>query len=287
MLEVRNISKRYKETEALKDVSFSAEKGEIVSLLGANGSGKTTTFKIILGLLPQDTGEVFYNRRPLENRHTGYLPEERSMFYDVPIFEQLKFFGRLKGVDEKLLDDRISHLLDLTKTTGYRDSMPIQLSKGNQQKIQLIISILHDPEVIIMDEPWTGLDQENIALFQRVLLQQKKRGKIIILSSHQHQQVQEICDRYLYLKEGRISINVSRRQLENDRRRMLTYSSRSDVTLDKGDVIYRRKENGQNKFIVADENKAREIIEKIRKQTDLISYSVASLSISDLIGVKR
>lgn len=287
MLEVSNVSKKYGDTVVLDKMSFVARKGEVVSLLGANGSGKTTTFKIILGLLEEDEGEVLFNKRKIDVRKTGYLPEERSMFYDVTVYEQLKFFGRLKGMNDRELESRIDHLLDVTKTSKYRNMLPIQLSKGNQQKIQLIISILHDPDILIMDEPWTGLDQSNIAIFQRVISEQKKANKVIILSSHQHQQVQEICDRYLYLKEGKIRINVSKKQLENDKKRMLTIRCDRDVSFSKEEVIYKTREKDMTKCIIADESRAIDLINKVKSYDNVMSYSVSPLTISDLIGIKK
>ena len=287
MLEVRNLRKKYGDREVLSSLSFKAQKGEIVSLLGANGSGKTTTFKIMLGLLQADEGEVTYNRRKLDVRKMGYLPEERSMMYDVTVERQLMFFGKLKGMSEGNIRSEIDHWLDKTKTVRYRDMLPMQLSKGNQQKIQLIISLLHDPDVVIMDEPWTGLDQSNIALFQRVLDEQRKAGKIIVLSSHQHQQVQDICDRYLYLKDGKIRINVTRKQLENDRRRTVRFVNDRDLTITREQAITKQRNGNVTACIVQDEEKADALLKMVRSNSNVISYSVAPMTISDLIEALR
>ncbi|MBQ1300631.1 MAG: ATP-binding cassette domain-containing protein, partial [Erysipelotrichaceae bacterium] len=275
MLEVRNLRKKYGDREVLSSLSFKAQKGEIVSLLGANGSGKTTTFKIMLGLLKADEGEVTYNRRKLDVRKMGYLPEERSMMYDVTVERQLMFFGKLKGMSEGNIRSEIDHWMDKTKTVRYRDMLPMQLSKGNQQKIQLIISLLHDPDVVIMDEPWTGLDQSNIALFQRVLDEQRKAGKIIVLSSHQHQQVQDICDRYLYLKDGKIRINVTRKQLENDRRRTVRFVNDRDLTITRDQAITKQRNGNVTACIVQDEEKADALLKTVRSVSNVTSYSVA------------
>ena len=287
MLEVRNLRKKYGDREVLSSLSFKAQKGEIVSLLGANGSGKTTTFKIMLGLLKADEGEVTYNRRKLDIRKMGYLPEERSMMYDVTVERQLMFFGKLKGMSEGNIRSEIDHWMDKTKTVRYRDMLPMQLSKGNQQKIQLIISLLHDPDVVIMDEPWTGLDQSNIALFQRVLDEQRKAGKIIVLSSHQHQQVQDICDRYLYLKDGKIRINVTRKQLENDRRRTVRFVNDRDLTITRDQAITKQRNGNVTACIVQDEEKADTLLKTVRSVSNVISYSVAPMTISDLIEALR
>ena len=287
MLEVRNLRKKYGDREVLSSLSFKAQKGEIVSLLGANGSGKTTTFKIMLGLLQADEGEVTYNRRKLDIRKMGYLPEERSMMYDVTVERQLMFFGKLKGMSEGNIRSEIDHWLDKTKTVRYRDMLPMQLSKGNQQKIQLIISLLHDPDVVIMDEPWTGLDQSNIALFQRVLDEQRKAGKIIVLSSHQHQQVQDICDRYLYLKDGKIRINVTRKQLENDRRRTVRFVNDRDLTITRDQAITKQRNGNVTACIVQDEEKADALLKTVRSVSNVTSYSVAPMTISDLIEALR
>ena len=287
MLEVRNLRKKYGDREVLSSLSFKAQKGEIVSLLGANGSGKTTTFKIMLGLIKADEGEVTYNRRKMDVRKMGYLPEERSMMYDVTVERQLMFFGKLKGMSEGNIRSEIDHWLDKTKTVRYRDMLPMQLSKGNQQKIQLIISLLHDPDLVIMDEPWTGLDQSNIALFQRVLDEQRKAGKIIVLSSHQHQQVQDICDRYLYLKDGKIRINVTRKQLENDRRRTVRFVNDRDLTITRDQAITKQRNGNVTACIVQDEEKADTLLKTVRSVSNVTSYSVAPMAISDLIEALR
>ena len=190
-------------------------------------------------------------------------------------------------MSEGNINSEIGHWLDKTKTVRYRDMLPMQLSKGNQQKIQLIISLLHDPDVVIMDEPWTGLDQSNIALFQRVLDEQRKAGKIIVLSSHQHQQVQDICDRYLYLKDGKIRINVTRKQLENDRRRTVRFVNDRDLTITRDQAITKQRNGNVTACIVQDEEKADALLKKIRSNSNVISYSVAPMTISDLIEALR
>lgn len=213
MLEVTKLYKHYDDHSVLNGISFRVKPGEIVSLLGGNGSGKTTTFKSILDLVDYE-GRIRMNGRLVSREQTGYMPEERSMFHDCTIHRQLQFWGRLKGMNEDRLNRQLEWWYEKTGTDQYRNMTPARLSKGNQQKIQLIMAFLHDPQLVILDEPWTGLDQENIALFRRILLEMRARKKMILLSSHQHQQVQEICDRYLYLHQGEIILDISRDSLK-------------------------------------------------------------------------
>ena len=156
MLAVKDLHKSYGNKEVLRGVSFTVSKGQIVSLLGSNSSGKTTTFKCLLNLTNHDEDSIRYNGARPDRRKMGYLPEERSLFFDVEVFRQLKYMGMLKGMNPDDAEREISYWMDRLKVSQYRQEIPLKLSKGNQQKIQLIMCLLGNPEIIIMDEPWTG-----------------------------------------------------------------------------------------------------------------------------------
>ena len=287
MLTVKDLRKNYGEKEVLKGISFTAHEGQITSLLGSNGSGKTTMFRIIMNLLEADHGRVLYNNRPLKRNITGYLPEERSMYYDVKVDVQLRHFGHLKGMSDALLDKELEKWYRITGTFQYKDALPVHLSKGNLQKIQLIMALLHDPRVVILDEPWTALDENNIALFQKILLQQKRKDKVIILSSHQYQTVQEICDRFMYLHKGRLAINVTAEQLKNDPYRVLTVEHRQGIYLAENTVISQRKEGRYMKYVVAGERQAYELVKMLMSINEAVSFTERPLTINDLIEVLR
>lgn len=205
MLKVDNISKWYGNKKGIEKVSFKVKRGSILGLLGSNGSGKTTTFRILLGLLEKDDGSILFDGVELDNEDKtlfGYLPEERSMLRDLKVIDQIRYLGKLKRMNQHLLNERILYWLEYLKIEKYRDRKIIELSKGNQQKVQLICALIHDPKIIIFDEPLNGLDIENVDLFQSILMKLKKDNKIILISSHRYDTLENFCDSILYLHYG-------------------------------------------------------------------------------------
>ena len=286
MLEIKNLVKSYGDNKVLKNVSFTCSRGQIISLTGNNGSGKTTTFRIILDLLEADEGEVSYNHRHIPYRLIGYLPEDRSMFYDCSVENQLRLFGRLKGMKDSELNARLEYWFNITSTQQYRKMLPIRLSKGNQQKIQLIIAFLHDPEIVIMDEPWSGLDQDNAELFSRIIQLQKAKGKIILLSSHLHQEVLGICDRFLFLKDGIISIDTDRKQLQKDERSVVEFESDQQRRINDDSIICKKENNRTVKLIVRSNSDAFRIADELKNwNADLIT--VRKMNIRDYAEVEN
>ncbi|MEG1629841.1 MAG: ATP-binding cassette domain-containing protein [Erysipelotrichaceae bacterium] len=205
MLKVDKISKKYGNQKGIENVSFNIQKGKILGMLGSNGSGKTTTFRILLGLLEKDCGTITYEGEAIsKNNKTlfGYLPEERSMLRDLKVKDQIYYLGKLKKMNPIKLNQQIDYWLAYLKIEEYKNRKIIELSKGNQQKVQLVCALIHDPEIIIFDEPFNGLDIENVELFQRVLLKLKKENKTILISSHQYNTIENLCDRIIYLNKG-------------------------------------------------------------------------------------
>ncbi|MBE6115346.1 MAG: ATP-binding cassette domain-containing protein [Erysipelotrichaceae bacterium] len=282
MLAVRNLHKSYGKKEILKGISFLASKGQIVSLLGSNGSGKTTTFRCLLGLTDIDKGEIKYNNQKPDPRMMGYMPEERSLFYDVTVYRQLMYMAQLKGLDSYEAEKQAEYWLNRLKVSEYRNQIPLKLSKGNQQKIQLIMCLIGDPEIIILDEPWTGLDRNNVRIFHDVLLEMKKKNKIIILSSHQYQAVQDSCDRFLYLKNGDIAVNVTRQKLLNAQERMLEIEHTGDFYYRNKAVIKTFPGNNRVRFLLRNEEEAWKAAEELRNNRTVISYRIRNINISDL-----
>lgn len=205
LLEVFNLSKSYNRITVLKNISFKIKEGEILGLLGHNGSGKTTTFKLLLGLIEADLGKITYLKKKIESfDHVlfGYLPEERSLYKDLTVFQQVEFFGRLKKMPKYEIENNLNYWLDYLCAHEFKYRKIRELSKGNQQKIQLICALIHDPKIIILDEPLSGLDVNNALLFKKLILQLKKEKKLVILSSHQYEYIEELCDYIIMLKQG-------------------------------------------------------------------------------------
>ena len=204
-LTVSHISKQYGDFTALQDLSFSMEEPGVYALLGTNGAGKSTTIRIILGMLSKNSGEVLWNGESFSpfTHSVGYLAEERGLYPKYKISEQLTYFGELKGMRKPDIKSAMDYWLERLELTEYRDKRPEQLSKGNQQKIQLIIALMSNPELLILDEPLSGLDPVNADLFKTVIKEEIKKGKYIIMSCHQMPVIEDFCEDLTILHHGR------------------------------------------------------------------------------------
>jgi len=203
-LTIKNLSKFYGSHQAVNNLSFIVEEGTVFGLLGRNGAGKSTTIKQILGLLDLSAGSIEWNGAPInpDRLSIGYLPEERGLFTKRSVYEQLVFFGQLENMKKEEINKAIDTWLNRMEVPENKNKIVSVLSKGNQQKIQLIAALLHDPELIILDEPFTGLDPVNVQMFIDIIKDEAAKGKTIIFSSHQMNIVEELCDELILLKKG-------------------------------------------------------------------------------------
>ena len=208
-LELKNIEKSFGQKHVLKGVSFSAESGKAFGLLGRNGAGKTTSIRILMKVFPADSGEVLLDGKPLDYAQIGigYLPEERGLYPKKVIIDQLVYFAELKGMRTKDAVKAVDYWLDRLGMTEYRNKRLDTLSKGNQQKIQLITALTHDPQIVILDEPFSGLDPVNAMLLKNVVKEQIEKGKIVLFSSHQMNYIEEFCDQIAILKDGKVVLS--------------------------------------------------------------------------------
>lgn len=209
-LEITSLHKRFGETVALDGISFRVEPGQVFGFLGANGAGKTTTMRIALDIIRADEGTVTWGGRDsteLPRRTWGYLPEERGLYPRMKVEEQLVFFAALYGVPSKVARAEVREWLDRFRVPEYADRKAEELSKGNQQKVQFIAAVLHDPEVLVMDEPFAGLDPVNVDLLKSAFLEMRDRGKTLVFSTHQMEMVEELCDAVAIIDRGRLLAN--------------------------------------------------------------------------------
>jgi ABC-2 type transport system ATP-binding protein len=214
---VDRVSKTFGPVVALDGVSFEVEPGRIFGLLGANGAGKTTCMRIVLDILRADSGSVTWEDRPntsLPRDTWGYLPEERGLYLRMKVIDVLRFFAALYGVDQASATRTVEEWLERFRIPEYRDRKVEELSKGNQQKIQFIAAILHDPDVLIMDEPFTGLDPVNVQLLKEAFLEMRDRGKTLIFSTHQMEQVEELCEAIAIIDRGRVVVSGALRDVK-------------------------------------------------------------------------
>lgn len=214
---VENLHKSFGEKQVLKDVSFSTESGKAFGLLGRNGAGKTTTIRIIMDVFPADSGNVLLNGEPMvrEKVNVGYLPEERGLYPKVNILEQLVYLGRLRGMTAHDAKENSMKWLRRLSIDEYANKKLDTLSKGNQQKIQLTAALVSDPDFVILDEPFSGLDPVNAMLLKDVVRELIDSGKIVLFSSHQMNYVEEFCDSIAILHHGEIVLSGSIRELRH------------------------------------------------------------------------
>jgi ABC-2 type transport system ATP-binding protein len=206
------LRKRFGAVQALDGISFVAQPGQVFGFLGANGAGKTTTMRIVLDIIHADEGWATWNGRPtgaIPRSAWGYLPEERGLYPRMKVLDQLVFIGSLHGLSRAEAARRARHWLARFRVPHYADRRAEELSKGNEQKIQFIAAVLHDPEVLLMDEPFTGLDPINVALLKEAFLELRDRGKVLVFSTHQMEMVEELCDAIAIIDKGRVVVSGS------------------------------------------------------------------------------
>lgn len=222
MLKVENVTKFYGNFRAVHNLSFEIKEGEIFGLLGVNGAGKTTTFRMIMGLLDKTEGKITLNNKEINYDVTdkiGFLTEERSLLTKLTVLEQALFYGNLKGMQDEEIEKKLEIYLKKFNIPEYKNKKIKELSKGNQQKIQFIISILNDPKLLILDEPFAGLDPINIELFKNEILEFKKKGTIIIFSSHRMDHVEYFCDSLIILVNGETVLEGKLSKIKKDFRK--------------------------------------------------------------------
>ena len=216
-LKVESVSKSYGKKLVVDNISFSMDKPGVFGLLGTNGAGKTTTIRMILGIIKKDSGNITWNNNVVERKNVnfGYLPEERGIYPKVKIYDQLIYFAKLKGMSNTEAEKSLKYWVEKLKVNEYVNLPAEKLSKGNQQKIQFITSIIHNPELIVLDEPFSGLDPVNTEILKSVILELIKKGKYIIMSSHQMASIEEFCTDILILNKGKTVLEGNLGKIKN------------------------------------------------------------------------
>ncbi|MBP2057104.1 ABC-2 type transport system ATP-binding protein [Lactobacillus colini] len=217
MLTIDNLNKSFGSKQVLFDVTFNAQDGRIVGLVGKNGSGKSTIFHSILKFVDY-SGDIHINNHPFSSADyddVGYLPEERSLMPKLTVADQISYLAQLKGLSNKEAKARLPKWLKELEVKGSINDKIKSLSKGNQQKVQLIATLIHDPKLIILDEPFSGLDPVNVGVMKEIILNQKKRGATIIFSDHNMSNIEELCDDVVMINDGHIVLNGSVNDIRN------------------------------------------------------------------------
>ena len=286
ILELRNIEKSFGEKKVLTGVSFKAEGGKAFGLLGRNGAGKTTSIRILMDVFPANSGEVLIDGQPIDYNKIGigYLPEERGLYPKKIIIDQLTYFAELKGMSRKEAVKAIDYWLERLGMTEYRNKKLETLSKGNQQKIQLITALAHNPDIVILDEPFSGLDPVNAMLLKDVVKEQIANGKIVLFSSHQMSYIEEFCDSIAILNNGVVALHGDLHDIKRDypRDRLVVRTESPDAIIADFGSTCTVMENGNLMIRLADPSEKKTTMTRLVENHDIDEVKVFEPSLNDI-----
>ena len=286
ILELKNIEKSFGEKKVLTGVSFKAEGGKAFGLLGRNGAGKTTSIRILMDVFPANSGEVLIDGQPINYNKIGigYLPEERGLYPKKIIIDQLTYFAELKGMSHKEAVQSIDYWLGRLGMTEYRNKKLETLSKGNQQKIQLITALAHDPDIIILDEPFSGLDPVNAMLLKDVVKEQIAKGKIVLFSSHQMSYIEEFCDSIAILNNGVVALHGDLHDIKRDypRDRLVVKTETPDAIIADFGASCTVMENGSLMLRLTNPSEKKATMIRLVENYDIDEVKVFEPSLNDI-----
>ncbi len=285
MIELINISKQYESVKAVDALNMNVQKGRIFGFLGPNGAGKTTAIRMLMNIIMPDSGSILFDgsdRRPAAHR-IGYLPEERGLYQKISVFETLQYFAHLRNVEDA--DRKITDMLVRFDLGDRKQSKVTELSKGNQQKLQFINTILHDPDYIVLDEPFSGLDPVNQLLLKEILEEMKQAGKTIIFSSHQMDQVEKLCDDVALINKGElVTAGPLSEIMSNHENRLLQITPTAAKDLEHKYFQQRKAEirAGSAYIQIGERGSKQELIAEINAIMDVRSIRVAEPGLEDI-----
>lgn len=291
MLKVENVTKYYGTNLAVDHLSFTVDDGEIFGLLGSNGAGKTTTFRMIMGLLDATSGKITLDGKKIDYSVTdkiGFVTEERSLLTKMTVKEQIIYYGRLKGLSEKEILKRLDDWLERFQIKEYKNRKIKELSKGNQQKIQFIAAVINEPKLLILDEPFTGLDPINVKLLKEAIYSLQKKGCSIIFSSHQMEHIEQFCEKLVILVKGKTVLEGYLKDIKESYQKKNIFI-RGDVTAKELESIngVLSVEKKLNEFEVKIENN--KIVEQVFKKIanhNITKFVVEEASLNEIFIAK-
>lgn len=286
ILELKNIEKSFGDKKVLKGVSLRAESGKAFGMLGRNGAGKTTSIRIMMDVFPADSGEVLFDGRPIDYDKVGfgYLPEERGLYPKKKIIKQLVYFAELKGMKKSDAVKEIDYWLDRLDMKKYRNKRLDTLSKGNQQKIQLITALAHNPEIVILDEPFSGLDPVNAMLLKDVVKETIQKGKIVLFSSHQMNYIEEFCDNIAIINGGEVVLTGDLHEIKHNypRNRLVVRSVQdSEIAAEYGEMCS-RGESGELIITLKAPDEKKAVMKNITDKYDVDEIKVYEPALNDI-----
>lgn len=265
---LKNVSKTYSGKKVVDNISLTLEKPGVYGLLGTNGAGKTTTIRMLLGIIKKDTGEITWNGKKVDRKSVnfGYLPEERGVYPKTKIFDQLMYFAELKGMNKQEAEKEINKWAKTLKVEEYLQLPAEKLSKGNQQKIQFMTAVIHNPELVVLDEPFSGLDPVNTEILKNIIIDLVKNGKYVIMSAHQMATIEEFCSDILILNKGKTVLQGNLKQIKE------TYpANRVKINTNKNidsyinELSLEIENNNDNNYVIkiSEEKQAHELLNKL------------------------
>ncbi|MBO6231934.1 MAG: ATP-binding cassette domain-containing protein [Ruminiclostridium sp.] len=291
-LVVEHLSKKFGEKVAVEDLSFEITKPGVFAFLGTNGAGKSTSIRMILGMLSRDSGTVTWNGAPLDimKEQVGYLSEERGLYPKYNIIEQMFYFASIKGMKKKEAAPAIDYLFSRLRIDEYRKMRAEQLSKGNQQKVQLAAALLCNPQIIILDEPLSGLDPVNADLFKSVIREERDSGKYIIMSSHQMETIEEFCEDLVLLHRGKVVMQGNLNDIKRERgRENLTVKADKpfmEIAERCGLTLVEETPNGSSFKVRSEEDAGKMLKEMIDSGINVIKFDLREPSLHELFVEK-
>lgn len=287
-LTIKNVNKSYGNKKVVDNISLQISKPGVYGLLGTNGAGKTTTIRMLLGILKKDSGDITWNGKEVKRKHVnfGYLPEERGVYPKVNVYTQLMYFAKLKGMKEEKANESIKYWLKKLEVEEYMNMTAEKLSKGNQQKIQFITAVVHDPELIVLDEPFSGLDPVNTEIIRNVILELIKKGKYIIMSAHQMSVVEEFCSDILILNKGKTVLQGNLKQIKDSYKANKLYiSTKQDIKQYVRELdlnIYLEKDN-EYEIDIKEEEQGYKLFNKLAKNNVQVEkFEIRKPSLHDI-----
>ena len=287
-LVLKNVSKTFVGKRAVDNISFELNKPGVFGLLGTNGAGKTTTIRMLLGIIKKDSGEITWNGKVVDRKSVnfGYLPEERGVYPKTKIYNQLMYFAELKGMKKEEADEAIKNWAKKLKVEEYLDKPAEKLSKGNQQKIQFMTAVIHNPELLVLDEPFSGLDPVNTELLKNIIINLVKEGKYIIMSAHQMSTIEEFCSDILILNKGKTVIKGNLKEIKDTypaNRVQIETNENIEKDIEKLGFEIENVKNYSYTIKISDEQKAHELLkELVLKGITIDKFEIMKPTLNDI-----
>lgn len=287
-LKLENVSKKFVGKQAVDNISFEVDKPGVFGLLGTNGAGKTTTIRMLLGIIKKDTGDITWNGKSVERKNVnfGYLPEERGVYPKTKIYDQLMYFAKLKGMKNSDADTAIKKWSKVLKVEEYLQMPAEKLSKGNQQKVQFMTSIIHDPELIVLDEPFSGLDPVNTEILKNVIIDLVSQGKYIIMSSHQMASIEEFCTDILILNKGKTVLKGNLKEIKDTykaNRLEISANKNIDKFIEEFNMNIEFSKNNEYSIKIDSEEKTHQLLEKlVSNNIEINKFEIKKPTLNDI-----